>query len=327
MEVLIVGRNLRLFDVSEYISAGSKKVTISNGVIEDGGKFRPNEMPCGGLTYLFNTIYEYNDANTDLVYCIDRPPHIKRALHERTFPNMQGYKGNRAKKDDSIVIQREMAEDILQRLGLNVLAVDDLEADDVIASVVQYYKDDYEHVYIHGMDSDLFYLVCDNVEVVPLTNGYVWNGKMHVHGKHINMSNWESQVCRDYIVPYDTLTIHKLCMGEMGDGIPAIDSAKANLIVKHIPESIYAKCGDNKLLKNWISDAVSGDPRVLATLDLITPIITDYNKVPIYEEEFDKNLCDEFAYCLSNKYVSKLKIGTLNAETVLSGYIDSYNRR
>jgi hypothetical protein len=240
---------------------------------------------------------------------------------------LDGYKGTRPRKPLHTTMQRQIAEDVLERIGLNVLAIEDLEADDVIASVVNYYKDDYEHVYIHSLDSDLFYLVGDNVEVVPLTKGYMSDGKLIVHGKHINMRNWETQVNKDFIIPYNTLTLDKLCKGESGDNIPAIDKTLSKVILSSIPKEQYVKCGDNKLLKRWISDAVNGDEKVLGTLDLITPIIADFGQVPIYEERFDKSLCDEFGVCFKNKYTSKLNIGTFRAENVLSSYIDSYNRR
>ena len=42
---------------------------ICSGVIEDQYGYRACKMPCGGIAYLMNVIYEYLDNNTDLVFC------------------------------------------------------------------------------------------------------------------------------------------------------------------------------------------------------------------------------------------------------------------
>lgn len=320
-------KTLRLFDVSQYIASGSKNIVISDGVIMDGGKFRSKDLPVGGLSYLLNVVHEYQNDNTDLVFCCDRPPRIKRRIHEQNFPYYHGYKGNRPMRDESITIQRQLAEEVLRDCGFNVLAVEDVEADDIIASLVKYYKDSYDHIYIHSLDSDLFYLVCDNVEIVPMTEGYYSRGVLVRRGKHITMQNWENEVDKDYVIPYDTLTIQKMCKGESGDNIPSVTKEMGDRIVSSIPKDQYVKCGDNEFLKKWIMNAVNGDKKVEAVFDLIAPIIIPYSQVELGVTEYRKDVYEYYAYILQNKYYKTCNSTYTKAEELVGRYIDEYNRR
>lgn len=324
-------KNLHLFDASQYISSGSDKYVLFDGVRNTTGPFMPAEMPCGGLTYLCNSFYEYNSPENQLVYCIDRPPTIKREMHSHFFAPLGGYKGNRVKKADHIVFQRRMAEEILGLIGFVTVAVDGLEADDCIASIVKYYKDSYEHVYIHSKDSDLFYLVCDNVEIVPLTEPYFYKTGSNVakyvsNGKHINMYNWETDVLKDKWVPYDTLTITKMCKGEPGDNIPRISSEYAEAICNNLPKDCYVKCGDNEFLREYIAQTTNGDRMTLAVFDLIAPIIADYEKVELHEDCFDERMCSYFASRLHCKYAKNKQAPKVDTD-IISRYVDEYMRR
>ena len=317
-------RNLHLFDTSQYISAGRKGVYVANGIIEDDGKYRPREMPCGGISYLLNTVYEYGGDDDELVYCFDRPPLIKREIHSRIFPYSGGYKGTRPKKDIAIGYQRRLAEEVIKHIGLNAVAVDNLESDDCIASLVKYYKDSYEHIYIHSTDSDLFYLVCGNVEIVPLTKGYYYNGRFIQHGKKINMLNWEDSVKANCWMPYDTLTIEKIITGDSGDNIPGVSNVYAKMIMDYIPKSGYEKCGDNVLLRKWIAEAVHGDETVMGVTDLIMPIITDYENVELQVSDLDREVCETYAGMLQCKYVKNTDYFDSTATDIVNQFIDEY---
>lgn len=309
---------LRLFDVSQYISAGVGKAVVSRGVIESQGVYRSNEMPCAGINFLLNTIHEFYDENTDLVFCFDRTPTFKRELHESLFPSMGGYKGNRKKKEDHIVFQRNLAEEIIRQIGFNVIAVDGYEADDCIASLVMAYKHDYEKIYVHNKDSDMFYLVTDNVIIAPVGDS----------GKTITLTNWEYTVKNNYIVPYNTLTLDKLIRGEMGDNIPHISKAMADRIMDSIPTSLYNKCGNNTLLKKWVLKATDNDPVVAGTLELITPLNVPYDLIETRESEFNKEVYEFYAAELGNKYYKRFNAKPYPiGDDVIEHYLSLYNRR
>lgn len=324
-------KNLHLFDVSQYISSGNDKYVLFDGIRNTNGPFMAAEMPCGGLTYLCNSFYEYGSEENQLVYCIDKTPTIKREMFTHFFPDRGGYKGHRPKKKDHIVYQRRMAEEMLELIGYSVVAVDGYEADDCIASIVKYYKDSYEHVYIHSKDSDLFYLVCDNVEIVPLAEPYFYKDsggrvKHVVNGKHINMYNWETEVLKDRWVPYDTLTITKMCMGEMGDNIPHINEHMERVICDNLPKDCYVKCGDNEYLREYIASVTGGDRLTLAVFDLIAPLIADHDKVELYDECVDNKLRDFFASKLQCKYMKDKQVEEIKTD-LISRYVDEYMRR
>lgn len=306
---------LRIFDVSQYILAGRYGQIVSRGVIEDQMGYRSNEMPCGGLAYLLNTIHEfYKEDGVDLVFCVDKPPTIKRTLHEELFPALHGYKGNRGKKDYSIIVQREMAEEILKQMGFNVVCAEGYESDDCIASLVEYYKEQYDHIYIHNNDSDMFYLVCEDVTNISLNGSRI-----------VTYTNWETAVKKNFIVPYNTITLNKLIDGEPGDGIPHIAKDMADRIMSYIPERMYSKCGNNNLLTSWVDKATGGDERTMGTLKLITPLIVDYDLIELHETEFDKDLYEYYATNLGNRYYTRFvpKHSTMGEDTIIR-YLDEY---
>jgi len=181
MEVFVM--NLHLFDTSEYIYSGSRNLWILQGCAEVNGSFADAALPCGSLAYILNTFFEWGGENEVLVYCMDTPPMYKRALHEKFFTG--GYKGGRKAPDIEIQVQKPMVDEMLGLIGANVVSVQGYEADDVIASMVKYYKDDFDKIYIHAKDSDLFYLVDEQVEILPLARKGAQ--KNLYNGKHLSL--------------------------------------------------------------------------------------------------------------------------------------------
>ncbi len=323
---------LHIFDVSQYIASGSKSLIVANGIIEDSGPFRSAEMPCGGVAYLLNTIYEFRNKDTELVYCYDRTPTVKRAMHERTFPNAGGYKGFRPKRDYSITVQRQLAEEIIKQIGLNTVAVDSLEADDCIASIIEYYKDSYENIYIHSKDSDLYYLVCNNVQIAPLCKPYsardrYGNVRSIINGKTINMSNWESEVVKDEIMPYNLLTIDKMCKGDYGDNIPKISRNMKDIILGDIMQrpELYNRLGSMEFLREYICSVTKGDARTKDVMELIIPVIAKPEEVELNVSDLDVELLNYYAKKFGCKYAKKFALSDneLGSRTI-DKYIDMY---
>lgn len=309
---------LRLFDVSQYIFSGEGDNVICSGVIEDQYSYRAYKMPCSGVAYLMNTIHEYLDEVTDLVFCFDSTPTYKRELHTKLFPESNGYKGNRTKKPEYITIQLQMAKEVIKQIGLSALEVNGYEADDIIASFIRYYKNDYERIIIHSNDSDMYYLVSDNVEIAPVNR----------IGKTITLSNWEMTVKLGSITPYNTITINKIIYGEAGDNIPYIKKDMADKIMKWIPQELYSKCGNNTLLRKWVLNAVHGDERTIGILDLVTPLIIPYEQIEIHESEFNKLLYEYYASITGCKYFRNFSyLPSEIGEETIRRYIEEYNER
>ena len=307
---------LRLFDSSQYIAAGIGPAVISRGVIEDQGAYRPNEMPCAGINCILNTIHEFQEDGADLVYCMDRPPIYKRTLFQELYPYSGGYKGNRPRKSLATELQRDLAEEILKQIGVCVIAADGYEADDCIASIIAYYKNSYEKVYLHTRDSDLFYLVQDNVEIMPVGN----------QGKHITLQNWQSSVIKGADTLYNTSMLLKLFTGEKGDNIPRISQVTADKIRKWIKPNMFRYCGNIDLVRNWIGQATNYDPVALGTYNLIVPRMIPYEEIQMNESLFRRELFEYYASNLGNKYYRNVTCKAFEiGEETIEKYLDVYN--
>ena len=324
---------LRLFDVSQYIYAGMNKDNkVVQGVEDRGGLIVPREMPAGGLAFLLEELEHYKNENTTLVCCIDSPPTFKRELYDKEIPFGGGYKGNRPAKVPAISIQRKAVYEILKHIGYNTIKVDGYEADDIIASLVKYYKDSYEKIYIHSKDSDLYYLVDTNVECMPIgyKNLYVGRGDNRSYvrstgGKHITRSNWSEQVMTGYVVPWNTLTLNKMAKGESGDNIPPVPKETMNKIFKAIPASLAPSCGDNDFLRKLIHEITNSDPTTITIMELIMPLIIRYDSVMLYDEDINTDVLDFYMreFGMRNP-ISTAPTRNSLGEDILNKYINMY---
>lgn len=299
---------LHLFDVSQYMFIGDRNLQLMRGMTNIAGRSYARVLPCWGIAALLEAIRMYGKKG-DLVFCVDSPPTYKRELYSRLFPDGAGYKGNRPKKPEEIVVQKKMIVELLELLKCQVICKTSYEADDLIASVVEEYASSYDKVYIHSTDSDLFYLVSENVEVVPLLH----------KGKYVNMSNWETTVNKDYTLKYNSITLFKMCRGEPSDNIPAVESSVMQKIYDSLDVNKSYMWGNNDLMRRVIACIVGeGDIRTLGIFDLITPRVTE---VELYEMQMDMDL---FNSALSI-FQCKSSTGQFKQESiVLENLIDKY---
>ncbi len=308
---------LHLFDATQYIYAGVQNKMIGEGYAEIGGVCCAKEMPCAGITNLLNTYNKYKTGDNLPVFCFDGVPVKKRKLHESLFPTLGGYKGGRAKKTLSNIYQRGLAVDLFKQLGLPMLYHPELEADDVIATAVSEYRRDFDEIVIHSRDSDLYYLVCDNVSVEPVLR----------QGKFVNRSNWEKTVWKDSVLPYNLITLEKMCNGESGDNIPYVYADPMNRIYENLPEHRYSEMGNNEVLREYILSIVGEeDKRTLGIFDLIAPIL-DSERVSL-EEEYELNsesdYCAMCALCGCNGYDKYSKKLSSELEELVEDYVSRY---
>lgn len=309
---------LRLFDVSQYIYSGVAKKFIDRGVTLVNGVYETRSIPCAGITNVLNTYLQFKEPDTDLIFCFDSIPTFKRELHKELFPYKGGYKGNRKEKTSSIIMQLKLAEEILTQIGIRVIKIENYEADDIIASIVGLYKNSYDKIYIHSRDSDLYYLISPNVEVVPVMR----------LGKHINITNYEQMVDREYMVAYNTLTLIKMEKGEYGDNIPPVSREIMRKILKEIPKTLYPSCGDNILLRQYIKEVSNNDKITMGIFDLIAPRILDRKYIEFSEEERKESILDAYAVeCGCRGYCNTNSIYLPQVEDTLERYIEEYKSK
>lgn len=253
---------LHLLDLKQYMYTGVSKVqTVTRGVIEDSGGYRPREFRCGSLAYVIDEVYRIlADKDNVICFCIDTPPIVKREMSEQYFHRQ--YKGGRQKAPAHVTYQFEFAINMVKQIGFNFVMLEGYEADDCIASVVRKYKNAYDKIVIHSNDSDQYYLVSDKTTVVPTS----------LKGKTVNMSNYETVVSKDRFVPYNTNTLSKLMHGEPGDNIIAAPYDCSKRLQKLIPPIANKYLGDNELLKTIIKNTCSNDEQTMKVFELLAPV-------------------------------------------------------
>lgn len=244
---------LHILDISPHIYAGNvnKRAVIRDELRNTPNGWVENSIPSGGIAYLFNKIYDFGYKDK-MVFVADRCATIKKAM----YPD---YKGDRTPKPE-VDNQCEIAELILKQCGFDLLYEEGYEADDIIWSLVQKYKSEYDKVYVHTGDSDMYVLVDDNVEVVPASS----------KGKHVTRANYEVTVLKNEIVPYNSLTFAKVLYGETGDNIPPLPKhLSAKLRQAFYSPFYYGKMGDKQFMRSIIESLF---PEALANFDLVYPL-------------------------------------------------------
>lgn len=284
--------NLHILDTSNYLYAGSyyNKKYISRGVRESNGDYCANKAPIGGVAFLISSIRNIliNDPNAVIMPVFDRTPEIKREAYASFIGDPFGYKGKRGSKPPALIQQKDYAEQILNDMGFVVQAVDQYEADDVIYSLVRYYIDDFDHIYIHTKDSDLTFLVSPKVSIAPVTKG----------DKRIDIHNYRSMANSKRDTMYNTVHLRKLCEGDTSDNIPGVGWEWAEYLDNIIPNEDYEKLGDLELCRKYIKEAIYAHPTanraqsVLQIFNLMMPYKVPYDLLNDMEQDIDREkLC------------------------------------
>ena len=241
--------NLHLFDCSNYIYAGASRGKeqphVTRGIRESNMDYTANTAPIGGVRYFINELEKYTHSDAVLMPVIDSTPTIKRKMYYDLFGLEFGYKGNRPAPPEYIPLQKEYLYEVLKDCNFLVQRAEGYESDDLIYTLTKMYKDDFDKVYIHTRDSDLSFLVSDNVEIA----------KVGDLGKCIDMSNYGERVNRDSYVFYNTILFHKLYGGDTSDNIPGIGWDWASRIDSIIPSEDYNKLGDLDLSRDYLRKA------------------------------------------------------------------------
>ena len=178
---------------------------------------------------LFKTIKMINPNNLLIVF--DGETHLKRQDVD------QNYKANRptfseVSEEDNPFIQLETIKKVLTHINFNWFETVTCEADDLIASIINDYKKEYE-IIISSSDKDFYQLISKNTKV------FTYRGKVS--------KLWtEEEILKKYeFLPHNFSTF-KALVGDQSDnikGIKGIGPKTATLLIK--------KFGDiNNIYKN-----------------------------------------------------------------------------
>lgn len=250
-----MSKYLHLIDCSSFIHAGAvnKYSYIDGGVVEDFDGYRNRIIPTGGISYIFTRLLSFlNDKQHDFIFACDRNPLIKKQM-------LPSYKSNRTHARD-IEVQKQVAEYILRDCGFNVIACDDYEADDIIFTAVQAYRKMYDHIFIHTGDSDLYFLVRDNVSVIGSNS----------RAKDVTLENYPYTVKKNEVVPYNSSTFLKILTGDRSDCIPPVNKQlRLQAQAMFLNDKFMPYLGERDYMKTIVSSML---PELSFQLELVFPL-------------------------------------------------------
>ncbi len=192
----------------------------------------------------------------------------KPTFRSEEFSN---YKAQRKEMDEELRVQIPIVFDAIEKLGVMKLNCEGYEADDVIGTLVERYKDSFE-IYILSNDRDMWQLITQTVRVLlPNTKGFF---------EEINAENVKERLefAREHLVDYKALR------GDTSDNIPGVYgvgevTAKKLISQYETIENIYAHIEEikpeslkKKLIENVETAYLS---KKLATIILDCPIVLD----------------------------------------------------
>lgn len=244
---------LRIFDVSAFVHAGmvNKHAMLLPSLEDTPDFFRERRIYAGGASLIWNTLY-YEYGKCDMVFCCDRYPTIKQGM-------FSDYKCTRQHKPE-VSKSKEVCERILSDCGFTVLAEDGYEADDFIYSLVRDMRTVYDHIYIYTADSDLYFLVSDNVSVLPSSS----------RAKTVTKQNYTYTVRPKEYTPYNALTFYKMLDGDKSDDIPPLHDVYRRSLREVFDKKLYHPfLGD----KEFVTESMSSiNPDIANRISLIFPL-------------------------------------------------------
>lgn len=117
----------------------------------------------GGIYGFISTTSRYilRFKPTNIVVCMDKKPYIRSQIYPQ-------YKMDRKASVDQDTIQftNRVLDLVFKTLGLPVIGISGLEADDIIGFLVQKYSESFDTVTIASNDSDLLQLLEPNVTII-----------------------------------------------------------------------------------------------------------------------------------------------------------------
>ena len=152
------------------------------------------------------------------------------------------YKANRPPMPEDLVLQIEPIHRIISLMGIKLIMISGVEADDVIGTLAEQARQKKLDTVISTGDKDMTQLVCENVSVVNTMNGELLD---------------EAGVKKKFGVDPDHITDYLALIGDKSDNVPGVDKVGPKTAVKWLEaytdikgviknaESIGGKVGEN----------------------------------------------------------------------------------
>lgn len=198
---------LVIYDVSSVIYAGNTSKYGSDFV---GGSKNENTrvkgVPVGGVRRLLQFSLLELAGLASIVYVFDS--HTDKRKH------FVGYKSQR-KLNPEVALQKEMAYEIAQRLGIPCVKVDGYEADDLVAALVLEECNNFSAIKIVTGDADLAAnIISSKVSIEGAASIY----------PSIEVNTYPSLIKSGEVVEYNSVLPFFFFMGKASNNVPAIAS-------------------------------------------------------------------------------------------------------
>lgn len=144
-------------------------------------------------------------------------PEYKANRHITKISNWDAF-DNQEEESEAITNQIIRLVDYLKCLPVDLVAIDKIEADDVIGYIATRFP---EKVTILSTDQDYLQLVSDDVSVYSPIKKTVYNPK---------------QVLTEYGIPAHNFLTHKVIVGDKGDNVPGVKGIAIKTLIKLFPD-------------------------------------------------------------------------------------------
>ena len=131
------------------------------------------------------------------------------------------YKANRPPMPEDLVSQIEPIHRIIELMGIKLIMISGVEADDVIGTLAEQARKKKLDTVISTGDKDMTQLVCENVSVVNTMTGELLN---------------ESGVKKKFGVPPEHITDYLALIGDKSDNVPGVEKVGPKTAVKWLDE-------------------------------------------------------------------------------------------
>lgn len=166
-------------------------------------------------------------------------PEYKANRHITKISNWDAF-DTQEEESESITNQIVRLVDYLKCLPVDLVAIDKIEADDVIGYLAQRF---FEKVFILSTDQDYLQLVSDTVVVYSPIKKVIYN---------------QEQVLKEYGIPPHNFLTHKVVVGDKGDNVPGVKGIAIKTLLKMFP---ILKTEDEIDLKDILNECVGKDKK------------------------------------------------------------------
>ena len=196
------------------------------------------------------------------------------------------YKANRPPMPEDLVQQIEPIHRIISLMGIKLIMIPGVEADDVIGTLAEQARQKKLNTVISTGDKDMTQLVCDNVSVVNTMSGELLD---------------ENGVMNKFGVGPELITDYLALIGDKSDNVPGVDKVGPKTAVKWLNE--YKSIEGIKKNAESIGGKVGENLRSsIETLDLAHELVKIKTDVPLEITIEDLAVSESDAEQLSEVY-------------------------